>query len=104
MSEQLAFAEALEAAEQLDADAQVELVAVLSRRLAELEPELAARGSREARDPAAITDAARRVEAHAVERLMEPLKRKLDTDDIAREELQELRRLQALARELNRTS
>lgn len=35
MSQQLAFAEALAAAEQLDADAQAELVAVLSRRLAE---------------------------------------------------------------------
>ena len=35
MSQQSAFAEALDAAEQLDADAQAELVAVLSRRLAE---------------------------------------------------------------------
>ena len=35
MSPQNAFADALDAAEQLDADAQVELVAVLSRRLAE---------------------------------------------------------------------
>jgi ribose 1,5-bisphosphokinase PhnN len=35
MSQQIAFDEALEAAEQLDADAQAELVAVLSRRLAE---------------------------------------------------------------------
>ena len=35
MSKQIAFDEALEAAEQLDTDAQVELVAVLSRRLAE---------------------------------------------------------------------
>lgn len=35
MSPQTAFADALDAAEQLDADAQAELVAVLSRRLAE---------------------------------------------------------------------
>ena len=35
MSQQIGFAEALDAAEQLDADAQAELVAVLSRRLAE---------------------------------------------------------------------
>ena len=35
MSQQIAFADALDAAERLDADAQVELVAVLSRRLAE---------------------------------------------------------------------
>lgn len=35
MGQQLAFADALDAAEQLDADAQAELVAVLSRRLAE---------------------------------------------------------------------
>jgi ribose 1,5-bisphosphokinase PhnN len=35
MSQQIAFAEALDAAEQLDVDAQVELLAVLSRRLAE---------------------------------------------------------------------
>ncbi len=35
MSQQIAFDEALNAAEQLDADAQAELVAVLSRRLAE---------------------------------------------------------------------
>ena len=35
MSQQIAFADALDAAEQLDADAQAELVAVLSRRLAE---------------------------------------------------------------------
>ncbi len=35
MSQQNAFADALDAAEQLDADAQAELVAVLSRRLAE---------------------------------------------------------------------
>ncbi len=35
MSQQTAFADVLEAAEQLDADAQAELVAVLSRRLAE---------------------------------------------------------------------
>ena len=33
--EQIAFADALEAVEQLDPDAQAELVAVLSRRLAE---------------------------------------------------------------------
>ena len=36
MSQQIGFAEALDAAERLDADAQAELVAVLSRRLAEL--------------------------------------------------------------------
>ena len=35
MSQQSNFAEALDAAEQLDPDAQAELVAVLSRRLAE---------------------------------------------------------------------
>ena len=35
MSQQPAFADALEAAEQLDADSQAELVAILSRRLAE---------------------------------------------------------------------
>ena len=35
MSQQIGFAEALEAAEQLDLEAQAELVAVLSRRLAE---------------------------------------------------------------------
>jgi hypothetical protein len=35
MNEQSAFAEVLDAAEQLDAEAQAELVAVLSRRLAE---------------------------------------------------------------------
>jgi hypothetical protein len=35
---------------------------------------------------------------------MEPLKRKLQEDDISREEQQELLRLQALARELSRTS
>jgi hypothetical protein len=35
MSQPNAFADVLEAAEQLDADAQAELVAVLSRRLAE---------------------------------------------------------------------
>ena len=35
MSQHIAFADALDAAEQLDADAQAELVAVLSRRLAE---------------------------------------------------------------------
>jgi hypothetical protein len=35
MSQPTAFADVLEAAEQLDADAQAELVAVLSRRLAE---------------------------------------------------------------------
>jgi DNA primase len=72
--------------------------------LADLEPELTARGAREARDGAAIADAVRRVEAHAVERRMEPLKRKLQEDDITREEQQELLRLQALARELSRTS
>ncbi|MCE9557235.1 MAG: hypothetical protein K8T91_28130 [Planctomycetes bacterium] len=35
MSQQVAFADALHAAEQLDTDAQAELVAVLSRRIAE---------------------------------------------------------------------
>lgn len=35
MNQQIGFADALDAAEQLDADAQAELVAVLSRRLAE---------------------------------------------------------------------
>jgi hypothetical protein len=35
---------------------------------------------------------------------MEPLKRKLQEDDITREEQQELARLQALARDLSRTS
>ena len=35
MSQQIGFSDALDAAEQLDADAQAELVAVLSRRLAE---------------------------------------------------------------------
>ena len=35
MSQPIGFAEALDAVEQLDADAQAELVAVLSRRLAE---------------------------------------------------------------------
>ena len=35
MNQQSAFAEVLDAAEQLDPDAQAELVAVLSRRLAE---------------------------------------------------------------------
>ena len=35
MSKQTTFADVLDAAEQLDADAQAELIAVLSRRLAE---------------------------------------------------------------------
>ena len=52
----------------------------------------------------AIADAERRVRAHAIERQMEPLKRKLEEDDIPREALQELLRLQALARSLHRTS
>jgi len=51
-----------------------------------------------------IEAAARRVEARAIENRMEPLKRKLEEDDITREELQELLRLQALARALSRTS
>jgi DNA primase len=72
--------------------------------LADLEPELAAHGAREAQDAAAIGDAARRVEARAIENRMEPLKRKLQEDDITREEQQELARLQALARDLSRTS
>jgi DNA primase len=75
-----------------------------ARLLADLEPELAARAAREARDEPAIADATRRVEARAIEAGMEPLKRKLAADDITREELQELQRLQALARELNRHS
>jgi DNA primase len=70
----------------------------------ELEPELVARAGREAHEPDAIADATRRVELRAVERQMEPLKRKLQADDIPREEQQELLRLQALARELSRTS
>jgi DNA primase len=72
--------------------------------LADLEPELVAHGAREAQDAAAIGDAARRVEARAIENRMEPLKRKLQEDDITREEQQELARLQALARDLSRTS
>jgi DNA primase len=72
--------------------------------LAELEPELTARASREASDADAVADASRRVEARAVELRMEPLKRKLQEDDITREELQELQRLQALSRTLSRTS
>ena len=44
MSQQIAFDEALQAAEQLDADAQAELVAVLSRRLAERGRERVAAG------------------------------------------------------------
>jgi DNA primase len=95
LAEHAAVARALTARAPGEADAAVR---------AELEPELAARGAREARDAAAIADAARRVEAHAVERRMEPLKRKLQEDDITREEQQELLRLQALARELSRTS
>jgi DNA primase len=71
--------------------------------LADLEPELTARAAREARDASAIEDASRRVEAHAVEARMEPLKRKLHLDDITREEQQELQRLQALARKLSQT-
>jgi len=35
MSQQIGFADALDAAEQLDPDAQAELVAILSRRLSE---------------------------------------------------------------------
>jgi DNA primase len=70
--------------------------------LADLEPELTARASRESTDAAAIDDATRRVESLAVERQMEPLKRKVKEDDITREELQELQRLQALARTLSR--
>jgi DNA primase len=72
--------------------------------LEDMEPELTARGAREARDAAAIGDATRRVEGRAIENQMEPLKRKLEEDDITREELQELLRLQALARALSRTS
>ena len=74
-----------------------------SAALEDLEPELTARAAREARDASAIADAARRVEAHAVEARMEPLKRKLELDDITREEQQELLRLQALARKLSQT-
>jgi DNA primase len=72
--------------------------------LADLEPELTARASREAGDADAIAEATRRVEARAVELRMEPLKRKLQEDDITREEQQELLRLQALFRTLSRTS
>jgi DNA primase len=75
-----------------------------SAAFTDLEPELTARAAREARDASAIVDAARRVEAHAVEARMEPLKRKLQMDDITREEQQELLRLQALARQLSQTS
>ncbi|MEO9176889.1 MAG: DNA primase [Gaiellales bacterium] len=82
------------AGEVLDPDA--------AEALAELEPELTARASRESTDPAAIDDATRRVELRAVERRMEPLKRKVQEDDITREELQELQHLQALARTLSR--
>ena len=49
MSQQIGFADALEAAEQLDADAQAELVAVLSRRLAERGRERVAAAIAEAR-------------------------------------------------------
>lgn len=49
LSPQIAFADALEAAEQLDADAQAELVAVLSRRLAERGRERVAAGVVQAR-------------------------------------------------------
>jgi DNA primase len=69
---------------------------------ADLDPELTARASRESTDPSAIDDATRRVESLAVDREMEPLKRKVQEDDITREELQELQRLQALARTLSR--
>lgn len=47
MSQQIAFAAALDAAEQLDADAQAELLAVLSRRLAERVAATAAQARRE---------------------------------------------------------
>src|SRR5207302_5443296 len=49
MSQQNAFADALDAAEQLDADGQAELVAVLSRRLAERGRERVAAAVAEAR-------------------------------------------------------
>jgi hypothetical protein len=49
MSQQIGFADALDAAEQLDADAQAELVAVLSRRLAERGRERVAAAVAEAR-------------------------------------------------------
>lgn len=49
MSSQTVFADVLEAAEQLDAGAQAELVAILSRRLAERGRERVAAGVAQAR-------------------------------------------------------
>jgi hypothetical protein len=49
MNQQVSFAEVLDAAEQLDSDAQVELVAVLARRLAERGRERVAASVAEAR-------------------------------------------------------
>jgi hypothetical protein len=49
MSQPVVFSDILEAAEQLDADAQIELVAVLSRRLAERGRELVAATAAQAR-------------------------------------------------------
>jgi len=49
MSEQTQFAEVLDAAERLDAESQAELVAVLSRRLAEKGRERIAEAAKEAR-------------------------------------------------------
>jgi hypothetical protein len=49
MNQQIGFADVLDAAEQLDVDAQAELVAVLSRRLAERGRERVASSVAEAR-------------------------------------------------------
>jgi hypothetical protein len=49
MNQQAAFADALDAAEQLDFDAQAELVSVLSRRLAERGRERVAAGVAQSR-------------------------------------------------------
>ena len=50
MSQPIVFADVLDAAEQLDADAQAELVAVLTRRLAERGRERVAAAAAQARD------------------------------------------------------
>ena len=50
MSQPIVFADVLDAAEQLDADAQAELVAVLTRRLAERGRERVAAAVAQARD------------------------------------------------------
>jgi DNA primase len=67
---------------------------------AELEPELGAIAAREAGNPAALEEAARRLEARAIEGRMETLKRKLSDADVSREALQELKHLQARAHQL----